>query len=237
MAANWDDAPWSWNDDTGVWEQKVDGWTRVWGGEWRRGASPKAKAKAKGSAKRRPGSNRGPSQNTREADRHRADHNLLRQCQENLRRMEESLQLSQGEVWTLELQRDQLQESVAGSEERLARLQESLSGTEGRSARLLRDIAKVMREKSDLEAQLKQSLEAHQKAKDMHSKALQDQEKRWKAEVSRLEKERVHDEEAVRGLKRDHENFKLVMERKLNKATSELKEERAEKAGLSSLNY
>ncbi|CAE7403688.1 Nlrc3, partial [Symbiodinium sp. CCMP2456] len=215
MAANWDDAPWSWNDDTGVWEQKVDGWTRVWGGEWRRRASPKAKAKAKGSAKRRPGSNRGPSQNTREAERHRADHNLLRQCQENLRRMEESLQLSQGEVWTLELQRDQLQES--------------LSGTEGRSARLLRDIAKVMREKSDLEAQLKQSLDAHQKAKDMHSKALQDQEKRWKAEVSRLEKERVRDEEAVRGLKRDHENFKLVMERKLNKATSELTEERAEK--------
>ena len=251
---------WSWNDQTGDWS-----WSESWnndnsGWSWNdddtqeqrtvRSSTAKHKAKPKGTAKakakagqakagtgqqRRKGSNRGKSQYEREALRHKEDHALLMTCQEDLRRTEEKLQLSQGEVWTLELQRDQLQES-------LRQAQESQKGAEDRAARLLNDVAKSMRQKSDLEAQLKQTrsdLEAQlkQTKSELEAQVKQSKEKQrtFKLELEKMEKSKRLDQEQVAQLRQDHESYKVIMDKKLKAASAELKEERAEKVGLSSL--
>ena len=115
-----------------------------------RGSTPKAKAKSRGSrpetgaaksaAAKAPGRRRNncrPSQNEREAARHRQDHNATLRAQEQCRRLEAQLAESEAALWAAELANEFVVRRNAEVEQKNTELHE-------RAERLLRDVSREM---------------------------------------------------------------------------------------------
>ncbi|CAE7359892.1 unnamed protein product, partial [Symbiodinium sp. CCMP2456] len=94
--------------------------------------APKSKAKAKPAAAPN-------SRDRRDFERWNSDHRKMLLAQEELRRAEERVEAAEGEIWSLEIERDQAKEQ--------------LSSQRSRNEGLLRDVAKAMAGKVEAERQ------------------------------------------------------------------------------------
>ena len=185
MADGWWDK--KWRDDKSWQSASSSSWQ--WDSQWRsenREASVKAKAKSATKS----GKSRGASQDQREFERWKSDHNKMQEALESERRLQGRCQELEGSLWSLEIDNENLAQQLKEAQDKQSRLQ--------------RDISKVFREKTDVQLQHDKVQQQLDNARAVFKKECVEMRKENDEQKSLVKAAR----EQTDAIKRDFEKFK-----------------------------